>query len=108
MIHLKVKELCLERGITTPVTTLMKIGISQGIITKYLTGKAKRVPTEHIEKLCVLFGCTPNELFSWTPTTKKDDHPQHPLQAIRHQPATDLQAKLKNMPLDELRRRMEG
>jgi hypothetical protein len=30
------------------------------------------------------------------------------MQAIRHQPATNLQAKLKNMPLDELRRRMEG
>jgi hypothetical protein len=43
MIHLKVKELCLERGITTPVVTLMKIGISQGVITKYLTGKAKRI-----------------------------------------------------------------
>jgi hypothetical protein len=40
MIHLKVKELCLERGITAPVAILMKIGISQGIITKYLTGKA--------------------------------------------------------------------
>jgi len=108
MIHLKIKELCQERGITHPVTVLLKMGISQDLVYKYLTGKAKRIPTEHIEKLCVLFGCTPNELFSWTPTTKKDDYPQHPLQAIRHQPATNLQAKLKNMPLDELRRRMEG
>ena len=66
MIHLKVKELCLERGITTPVVTLMKIGISQGVFTKYLTKKAS--DTFRIRGFFVVMFqenyCT-NTLFNW-------------------------------------------
>jgi len=107
MIHFRVAELCRERGITEPVATLMKIGISQGIVSKYLNGKAKRIPQDHIEKLCLLFRCTPNELFCWTPDSKNDDYPEHPLQTIRCKPAFNLKAILEKMPLEELRKRFE-
>ena len=106
MIEMNVRRMCRERGIPHPVSALMKAGIGQGIVSKYLEGKAQRVPLAHLEKLCLLFRCTPNELFTWTPAQKADDYPENPLQAIRHKPSFDLEEKLKGMSLDEIKRRL--
>lgn len=108
MIQMHVARLCKERGITRPTSFLIKAGISQGVVTKYLKGKAKRVPLEHIEKLCLLFRCEPNDLFTWAPDHATDDYPENPLQAIRPKPELDLAAKIKGMSLQEIKERFGG
>ena len=103
MIILDIARLCKERGIKHKTATLMKAGISQGVIYKYLKGKIKNVPIDHIEKLCLLFRCQPNDLFTWVPDDKLSDYPENPMQAIRQKPSFNLEEKLKNMTLDEIK-----
>jgi len=107
MIKMHIASLCEQRGIRNPASTLIKAGISQGIVTKYLKGKVKRLPLDHIEKLCLLFRCAPNDLFTWTPDKKTDDYPENPLQLIRQQTGFDLTAKIKSMTLEEIKKKFE-
>ena len=105
MITLNIKELCRERGIAHPLTALMKAGISVSVAQAYLKDKKDRFQVQHVEKLCRLLRCTPNDLFTWTPDSKAEDYPENPLQAIRHKPSFDLEKKLKGMSLAEIKKR---
>jgi len=108
MIILDIARLCKERGIKHKTATLMKAGISQGIVNKYLKGQVKRLPLDHIEKLCLLFRCQPNDLFTWVPDDKLSDYPQNPMQAIRQKPSFNLEEKLKSMTLEEIKEKFGG
>ena len=105
MITLNIRELCRERGITHPLTALMKTGISVAVAQAYLKDKKDRIVVQHIGKLCTLLRCTPNDLFTWTPDSKAEDYPENTLQAIRHKPSFDLAKKLNGMSLEEIKKR---
>jgi hypothetical protein len=61
----------------------------------------------HIEILCKLFNCAPNDLFLWVPNNPQDDYPQNPLQAIRNQALPDLHKILGSMSIEEVKKRLE-
>jgi DNA-binding Xre family transcriptional regulator len=107
MIVINVKQLCKLRGIKHPHVALKKAGISHYIASEYLSGKKSTFVTGHIEKLCKLLRCTPNDLFKWVPDQAADDYAENPLQAIRQQPTFDLEDKLKTMSLDEIKKKFE-
>lgn len=102
MIVLNIKALCKARGIKNAHAALCKAGISPHVATAYLKGKKPQFVTAHIELLCRLLRCTPNDLFKWQPDTAADDYPENPLQAIRHKPLLNLEQKLKNMSIKEI------
>ncbi len=106
MISLQVKERCKLRGIKAPLTVMMKAGISQKVANDYLTGKKKHLLLDHIETLCTLLRCTPNDLFAWTPANAAQDYPENSLQAIRQQALPDLQKVISGLSLEEVRRRL--
>jgi DNA-binding Xre family transcriptional regulator len=108
MLTLQINKLCVLRGIKAPLTAMRKAGISQQIAFKYLQGKKKNLMIDHVEKLCTLLRCTPNDLFAWTPEDKAQDYPENPLQAIRQQDLPDLQKVIGSLSLEEVRRRLEG
>ena len=102
MIQLNIRELCKTRGIKNPYSALTKAGISPYVAHEYLKGKKHRFITQHIEVLCKLLRCTPNDLFSWTPTEPADDYPENPMQAIRKKERIDLNEILKTMSVEEI------
>ena len=106
MLTLQIKELCILRGIKAPLTAMRKAGISQQIAFKYLQGKKKNLMIDHIEKLCTLLRCTPNDLFAWTPDNKTQDYPENALQKIRQQSLPDLQKVIGRLSLEEVRKRL--
>ena len=108
MLKLQIKELCRLRGIKTPLAALIKIGISHHVAFNYLKGNKKNLSLKHIEMLCKLLRCTPNDLFAWTPTNKAEDYPENPLQKIREQAVPDLQSIIGGLSLEEVRRRLVG
>ena len=58
---------------------------------------------DHIEKLCILLNCTPNEIFEWVPNDLLDDRMDHPLQAIRRRDKKlEIVKLLSKMPLSRL------
>lgn len=102
---LNIKQLCHERGIKHPLAELKKAGISHFVASAYLKEKKPQFVMAHIEILCNLLRCTPNDLFKWVPDDKKDDYPENPLQTIRKKPSFNLEERLKGMTLEEIKKK---
>lgn len=108
MIKLQIRELCILRGLKTPTADLRKSGISHKVASQYLTGKKKHILLHHIEILCKLLRCAPNDLIAWTPDDKAEDFPENPLQAIRQRALPDLQKVIGKLSLEEVRQKLES
>lgn len=92
------------RGITTYYKFLVKNGFTPATATKLVNGKIEYFKFDHVEKLCTLLNCTPNDLIEWTPNEKSEDKPGHPLQAIRKKGHNvNLTEILKTLPMDKLK-----
>ena len=107
MITLQIRELCELRGFKAPLRALMKSGISQRVSQGYLEGKKKNLSLKHVERLCTLLRCTPNDLFAWTPDSEAENYAENPLQKIRQQPMPALQKVIGTLTLEEVRKRLE-
>jgi DNA-binding Xre family transcriptional regulator len=83
MLQLNLSRLFKARGIDQPYKFLVRNGFVSFTAHKYKNGKVDQIRLDHIEKLCVLLNCTPNDLLEWAPNDLLDDRPQHPLQKIR-------------------------
>lgn len=108
MLTLQIKELSQLRGIKHPYKALRKAKINHTSTSAYLTGNKKNIMVSHIEALCILFKCTPNDLFSWTPDTTPDDTQTHPLYALKKQPLPNLQKIIGNLSLEEVKKRLQS
>jgi DNA-binding Xre family transcriptional regulator len=108
MLKLQIKELCKLRGIKAPTVAISKTGITHSVAFQFLKGNKKHLTLDHIEKLCTLLRCTPNDLFAWTPNNTAEDYPENPLQKIREQSMPDLQSIIGNLSLEEVKKRLEG
>ena len=104
MLLLNIVSLARLRGITRPHKSMVQAGISSKIATEYIKGNKTTIVMQHIEVLCKIFNCTPNELFSWQPETKEQDIPTHPLQAIRPAPLPDTLYALQQLTVSEVKK----
>ena len=62
MIKLKVLELLQKNG-KTKYWLYKQLGMSYQNFNKMVNNETKSIRYENIETLCLLFNCTPNELF---------------------------------------------
>lgn len=83
MVRLNLQRIFKARGIEQPYRFLVQNGFVPFTAHKYKNNKVEHIRLDHIEKLCVLLHCTPNDIFEWGPNDLLDDHPDHPLQKIR-------------------------
>lgn len=108
MIVLNIYSLCRLRGIIHPFKALTHAGISHRVAQQYLSGKKKTIVIAHIEILCVLLNCRPDNLFTWQPDTKEADLPNHPLQAVRNKPLGDGISHLQSLSVEDAEKWMGG
>jgi len=83
MLALNLKRIFKARNIEQPYKYLVQNGFVPFTAHKYKNGKVEQIRLDHIEQLCILLKCTPNDIFEWMPNDLLDDHPGHPLQHIR-------------------------
>ena len=103
MITLNIAQVCMVRGIKFPLKSLRKAGISTKVAGEYLNNPTKHQFTlKHIEVLCKLLNCTPNDLFSWQPNNPEEDVPTNPLQKIRQHALPDVMQHIQNMSIEEI------
>ncbi len=62
MIRLRVKDL-LEKNGKTKYWLYKQLGMSYQNFSKMINNETKSIRYENIETLCLLFDCTPNDLF---------------------------------------------
>lgn len=65
MIKLRAVELLAEKG-KTKYWLYKQMGMSYQNFNKMINNQTKSIKYENIETMCLLFGCTPNELFEIT------------------------------------------
>lgn len=102
MISLLVAPLFKLRGIANPSSTLIKAGMSRSCAYNLLRGAAT-IRFDHLEILCRVLTCTPNDLLLFT--ASKEDAllaPSHPLHSLTGWQTPHLAEKLHTLPLEKL------
>lgn len=82
MLRLDIKGILQDRQIIHPSAFLMKQGFSQYTANRIINNKIKSISFRHLEKLCVIFHCTPTELFVWQPDGKASKNRSQPVQQL--------------------------
>jgi DNA-binding Xre family transcriptional regulator len=106
MLTLNLSRIFKARGIEQPYKFLVKSGFVPFTAHKYKNGKVEHMRLDHMEQLCILLNCTPNDIFEWAPNDLLDDRMDHPLQAIRRREKkleiTKLLSKMSLSKLEEI------
>ena len=109
MLSYNLKRIFILRGISNPFSYLVDNGFSVTTASRLLHGKVNALNFKFVEKLCILFKCTPNDLLAWTPG--KNTQLPNDLPLLELNRSTDLIAITQmrtNLPLNELEKKMNG
>src|ERR1019366_5532531 len=103
MLQLNLKRIFKARGIEQPYKFLAQNGFVPFTAHKYKNGKVEHMRLDHMERLCILLNCTPNDIFDWIPNDLLDDRADHPLQKIRRtEKKLDISKMLSKLSLEKL------
>ena len=103
MLTFNLQSILKQRAIPNPFTLMVKAGISAHSATKILNNKTRIFRLDHIEILCQILNCTPNDLLSYTPPKNAPLPETHVLnQLTPNKNAPQLQETLKTMSIQEL------
>lgn len=91
------------RGIDKPRAFLINHGFPRGIATGIANNKADRFALKHMEKVCLLLNCTPNDLLEWQPANKKEDTPDTALYILKKEVRQGgTEELLRGLPMSKL------
>ncbi len=102
MIQLNIKALCKLRNIAHPLPVFMKAGISRTVAYDYMTDNRRFISLKHVEILCRIFNCTPNDLMAWQPDNAVDDVPGNALQKIKKRELPDTLTIIRSKSIEEI------
>lgn len=107
MLKLNVSRVFRLRGVENPARHLLKLGISRPTISRLLNNDKSWVSYAHLEKICTLLNCTPNDLFEWKPSADANLPENHALYALRRsESGKSLKEFVKDLPLEEVEKLM--
>jgi DNA-binding Xre family transcriptional regulator len=91
------------RKIDKPHQALVKNGFAKSSATNLLKYVNRRLTIEHVEKLCVLLNCTPNDLFEWRSKTNEALDEHHALNSLkRSDKSENLTEMIRKIPVEKL------
>ncbi|MGG9970760.1 helix-turn-helix domain-containing protein [Ferruginibacter sp. SUN002] len=103
MLTLNLAPIFKARGIDRPYSTLVKAGISRMSAGKILNGTTRVFRLDHIEIICTILHCEPNDLLQWTPSGQTNST-THPLNNLKQTSiSSNLKQTLATIPLKQLK-----
>jgi len=90
------------RGIDNALTFMMNNGFTRSTASTILNMNTSAAKQQHVERLCVLLSCTPNDLYEWKPDSRVLITKDHPLQSLTRIHFKDPLEFLKEIPLERL------
>jgi len=91
------------RAIDKPSEILLKHGISRPTILRLLRGDKEGVSYRHLEIICTILNCTPNDLFEWQSDAKTNLPENHSLYALKRIEKTrSLKEMINDVPMEKL------
>jgi DNA-binding Xre family transcriptional regulator len=104
MITLNIATILNEREIKKHYTFLCANGFTEHTATHMLTHKSKSISFKHLEMLCTLLHCTPNDILVWSPDEGTKPSASQPLHKLTHpEHKSIITHGFRNLPLEELR-----
>jgi DNA-binding Xre family transcriptional regulator len=103
MLIFNPKRMINLRGLVKPHAALVKAGLAPATATNLLNYYNTRITLKHVERICEMLHCTPNDLLDWNPdehSTLRENHPLYTLQ--RTEKLSNLREMLKDMPVEKL------
>ncbi len=103
MSHFDLVSMMRRREIKNPYRFLVKNGFNYHTAGNLLRNEQDSIAYKHLEKRCLIFQCTPNDLFVWQKpkdTLVPDNHPLHQLKPKPQE--VNITKKLLELPLDQL------
>jgi len=104
MLIFNVKRVLDLRGIDKPYAFLHHNGFVRSTSGNLVNGNVWEIKLRHIEKLCLLLNCTPNDLFEWR--ADKDAPPvseTHALKSLkREKDVPRISEIVKDMPIEKM------
>src|SRR4051812_33118768 len=105
MLVLNLKRAFTLRGIEKPATILVKHGISRATISRLLMNQKSWISYDHIETICAVLNCTPNDLFEWQPDARANLPENHSLHGLKRAANTrSLKEMIGDVPMEKLDR----
>lgn len=91
------------RGIDRPFSYLKKAGFKVNMAVNINQSKVTKLHVKHLEQLCLLLRCTPNDFMAWEPENREQVPENHPLYQIkRNEDQVEITKMLNGIPLEKL------
>ncbi len=103
MITLEISPVLNEREVKKHGSFLFQNGFSWNFASRLLTKKVKSISFKHLETLCTLLHCTPNDILLWKPDEGQQPDKSQPLHQLTPHYRTLVSHGLKNLPIETLR-----
>ena len=103
MLVLNIGPVCVVRGIQNPFGYLVKSGITRHSASSLLDNTIRSVNLIHLEILCRILVCEPNDLLVWVPV-KSDYLPAtHPLHKLKSTASKGISEVISEIPYKDLK-----
>ena len=104
MLSLHLQPIFKARGIEKPFSFLVKAGFNYNTAHRLIKGIPSVFRLDHIEQLCKVLVCEPNDLLVWAPNKNEMMTENHPLRALqRTDNDNNIKELLSTTPLKELK-----
>lgn len=104
MLQFNIPRIVKIKGISKPFSHFMNLGYSRATASKMSQNALLSITPEKLERLCIEFNCTPNDLFEYRPSLKNPLPENHPLMALkREEKTTEIYSLLHELPLEKIR-----
>ena len=103
MLYLNFSRIFKLRGIRNPYAHLQKMGYSSGYATKLNNNRIVEMNMKRLEKFCIEFNCTPNDIIEFYPSKSAPLPKDHALNAlVREELTQEIEELMNALPLEKI------
>ena len=103
MLTLNFSRIFKLRKIDRPFRFLVMLGLSENYASRIANSRVRNINVDQMERLCLIFNCTPNDLFDWTPDKKLSDPDSYSLADLwRKEKGEGMKELYQKLPLNKL------
>lgn len=108
MIYFNLTRLLKLRGVERPYSWLVANGFVPQTATRWAKNQIGHIRADHMERLCLLLNCTPNDLFEWREDTNTHLADGHALRTLKRDPsAKSFTEMTRDIPADKMEKLSE-
>ena len=104
MLRLRLKYLLESKGIINPYNFLIRNGFTPNVATRSINGKIEQLKLSHVNKLCTVLHCTPDDLLEWYAGKNEALPDNHPLLSlVRNDKPFNIIGHLNKLSFDQIK-----